>query len=257
MTGIYKITSPSGRVYIGQAVDIEDRFKDYRSYSCKSQIKLYNSLKKYGVDEHIFEYKEECTQEQLNNREGYWQDFYKCVEKGLNCRRVRTDDRSGYLSEETKQRMRDVRPRGKDSPRYGVKISPEIIEKTKQTIIKNRENGIYHYACQAVENIITGEIYYCITEAATKIGIEGATLRKYLRGELTNRTELQFLDPSLRPNKKVHIPDKGQIVLDTATGVYYYNIKEAASILGMPLHILRDMINGRRENNTTLICAPK
>ncbi len=35
VVGIYKITSPSGKVYIGQSVDIEKRFKTYLRCSCK------------------------------------------------------------------------------------------------------------------------------------------------------------------------------------------------------------------------------
>jgi group I intron endonuclease len=55
MIGIYKITSPSGKIYIGQAWNFKDRLRDYRCYDCKNQKVLYNSLKKYGFDNHKFE----------------------------------------------------------------------------------------------------------------------------------------------------------------------------------------------------------
>ena len=43
--GIYKITSPTGRVYIGQSTAIEKRFNDYARYtSCHRQVRLYASL---------------------------------------------------------------------------------------------------------------------------------------------------------------------------------------------------------------------
>lgn len=54
-SGIYKITSPNGKIYIGQSIKIKHRFKDYKSYRCKSQRLIYNSLKKYGWENHIFE----------------------------------------------------------------------------------------------------------------------------------------------------------------------------------------------------------
>jgi group I intron endonuclease len=63
MIGIYKITSPSGKIYIGQSTNIENRFNSYRILDCKKQIKLYNSLKKYGWDNHIKEIVEECTED--------------------------------------------------------------------------------------------------------------------------------------------------------------------------------------------------
>lgn len=55
MTGIYKITSPSGRVYVGQTVNLDDRRKDYVAYNCKAQRLLYNSLKKHSFEQHLFE----------------------------------------------------------------------------------------------------------------------------------------------------------------------------------------------------------
>ena len=47
--GIYKIVSPSEKIYIGQSINIEKRWeKNYKTLKCKTQTKLYNSLKKYG-----------------------------------------------------------------------------------------------------------------------------------------------------------------------------------------------------------------
>jgi group I intron endonuclease len=64
MTGIYKISSPSGRVYIGQSVDINARFRAYRNGNCGKQKRLYESFKKYGFDSHILEIIEECEEHQ-------------------------------------------------------------------------------------------------------------------------------------------------------------------------------------------------
>ena len=50
MIGIYKITSPTGRIYIGQSIDIEKRIIKYQNIKCKSQRLLYNSLFKYGFN---------------------------------------------------------------------------------------------------------------------------------------------------------------------------------------------------------------
>ena len=72
MIGIYKITSPTGKIYIGQSNNIENRKKFYKRLDCINQIKLYNSLLKYSWKQHIFEVIEECTLEQLNEREIYW-----------------------------------------------------------------------------------------------------------------------------------------------------------------------------------------
>jgi len=109
MIGIYKITSPSGKVYIGQAINTYKRLESYKGLYCKSQTKLYNSLVKYGFFEHVFEVIEECTKEELNIRERYWQDFYDVLsEKGLNCRLTQTDSKSGHCSQETRNKIRDT-----------------------------------------------------------------------------------------------------------------------------------------------------
>ena len=43
--GIYKITSLTGKVYIGQSTNLEKRKDDYVKLRCNKQPKLYNSLK--------------------------------------------------------------------------------------------------------------------------------------------------------------------------------------------------------------------
>lgn len=106
-TGIYKITSPSNKIYIGQSIDIDKRFKDYKSLKSKLQRLLHRSFLKYGVDNHIFEIVEECSIDSLNQRERYWQEYYNVLDttKGLNLKYTETNDRTGLLSEESKKKV--------------------------------------------------------------------------------------------------------------------------------------------------------
>ena len=90
-TGIYKITNPNGKVYIGQSIDIDKRWNKYKVKNCKPQIRLYNSLNKYKPENHVFEVIEKCLLEQLNEREIYWIEKLKCVENGLNIRKMFTN----------------------------------------------------------------------------------------------------------------------------------------------------------------------
>lgn len=107
MTGIYKITSPKNKIYIGQSIDIERRFKNYKSISqTKGQIMLHNSFKKYGVNNHIFEIVEECNIELLNERERYYQDFYNVLNDGLNCILTNTKDSIKVYSIESIEKIR-------------------------------------------------------------------------------------------------------------------------------------------------------
>jgi hypothetical protein len=103
MIGIYKITSPTNKIYIGQSTNIENRKYYYTSIKCDKQPKLYNSLLKYGWEQHIFEVIEECLEEQLNEREIYWGNYFKVLgENGLN---LRLGDANGLCSKETKQKI--------------------------------------------------------------------------------------------------------------------------------------------------------
>jgi group I intron endonuclease len=109
MIGIYKITSPKKRTYIGQSVNIKKRFKEYKSMSCKYQPRLYNSFSKYGVLNHIFEIITECEINELNKLERYYQDVYNSIDikYGLNCRLTSYCDRSGKFSEYSKQKLKN------------------------------------------------------------------------------------------------------------------------------------------------------
>ena len=105
--GIYKITSPTGRVYIGQSVDINHRFGSYIKMYVKNegQVKLYRSFLKHGVENHSFEIIEECSEEELNCRARFWQDDFDVLNGGLNCRLTKTEDKSGKVSNETLSKM--------------------------------------------------------------------------------------------------------------------------------------------------------
>jgi group I intron endonuclease len=107
MIGIYKITSPSGKIYIGQSIDIAKRMNQYaKMHNCKHQVKLLRSLTKYGFSEHIFKVVEECNVDQLNVRERHWQDFYDVLGvNGLNCKLTNTNDKSGSYSQEAKDNI--------------------------------------------------------------------------------------------------------------------------------------------------------
>lgn len=52
MKVIYRLTSPSGAVYIGQTKNLKNRLAAYRSLRCKAQGRLYKSLAQHGFDSH-------------------------------------------------------------------------------------------------------------------------------------------------------------------------------------------------------------
>ena len=107
MIVIYKITSPSGKIYIGQTTNYSKRHNAYKNHKCKGQPKLFASIEKYGFINHTIEIIKECQVEDLNYYERYYQEYYESVLDGLNLRYTATTDKSGFMSEETKRIMRN------------------------------------------------------------------------------------------------------------------------------------------------------
>lgn len=66
---IYKITNPSGKIYIGKTIRFNDRMSSYRNNNSKEQPLIYRSIKKYGWEKHTVEIIEENQAELLNNLE--------------------------------------------------------------------------------------------------------------------------------------------------------------------------------------------
>ena len=106
MTGIYKITNPKGRIYIGQSVNLNKRKSHYKNLECVKQIRIYNSLLKYGWENHKFEILTLCYEEQLNEFERDFQEAYDVIgSNGMNCKLTKVGDRSGRLTQETKDKI--------------------------------------------------------------------------------------------------------------------------------------------------------
>ena len=74
MVGIYKITKKdNGKSYIGQSNDIERRFKEHLY---KKDLAIEKAIQKYGKENFTFEILEECSLEQLDEREQYWIEYF-------------------------------------------------------------------------------------------------------------------------------------------------------------------------------------
>lgn len=135
LIGIYKITSPSGKVYIGQSVDITSRKNQYKRLNCKKQPKLYNSIIKYGWEAHQKDILEICPISKLNAREAFHKrKFIKEFgwEKTLFCE-IKDAHTGGKRSEETKLKM--------SKSRLGKKDSKETKQKKSQSNL-GKHSGI-------------------------------------------------------------------------------------------------------------------
>lgn len=154
--GIYKITSPSNKVYIGQSVNVKKRWCSYDERTAGPH--LIRSFNKYGFDNHIFEVIEECSIEHLNERETYWKqceldkvnsDFSKVLfcdlhDNGAGPRSEQTKIRIGKANkgkkrtEECKQKISNFQ-KGRPKPEgYGEKVSKALKGKIRSDETKQR-----------------------------------------------------------------------------------------------------------------------
>lgn len=236
--GIYKITSPTGKVYIGQSKSLQSRKRQYKCLLKKSKIqpRIYNSLVKHGWEAHQFDIIEYCDQEQLNCSERFWQDEFDVLGKnGMNCVLTECGAKRRVISESTRQKCRDnanIRGLGK------MFIGKTHTEETKE-ILRQQRLGT-------------------TLEQETKDKISKTLLENgHMKGIPKTQEHRQSLSDS-RKNSGVAKGGRNpaaKLVLNTDTGIYYDCAKDAAEAFGIKPRNLRRYLNpdNGRKNPTSLI----
>ena len=190
--GIYKITNPSSKVYIGQSWDIVNRFRKYKSVtSIKKQRFLYNSIKKHGIDAHNFEIvyilPTDVEQSTLDNYEIFYITQFR--EAGYEMMNIKEGGLGGKLPKESIRKMVETRGKWNHS------------EETKEKI-RNSHKGMKHSleTKQKIKDLVrsgnlvlnteTGIFYDNVSLAARVFNINQRTLHNRLVGVSKNKTSL-------------------------------------------------------------------
>lgn len=203
--GIYKITSPTNKVYIGQSINIESRWVYYKKYKFNHQWKLSRSIKKYGTESHLFEIVKICEIQELNYYERYFQEFYNCIsQNGLNCKLTNTADKKLVHSIETRAKISRSNT-GKKTPQERTdRIAAKLIGQKRSDLFKselstarlgnrnpmfgkcispqsrriqiNKLSGELNYLSKPLINLETGIFYDCLREAAESCNAKKGTL---------------------------------------------------------------------------------
>jgi group I intron endonuclease len=228
--GIYLITSPSGKKYVGQSLNIKRRFLNYQRMECKQQPRLYYSFKKHNVLKHVFEILEICPINKLNTRERYWQEYFKVIgENGLNCSLVSTTEKKFIYSDDTRKK------------------------------ISNKLNERGHPLSKITLDLQTGIYYDNLKMACNAKGLIYDTIKMQLRGTNKNKTDLIYCDkPSThKTNQAKGIEPSNyrnvKIILDTQTGVFYETLKEVAELINIERRKLSYRINNKTKTNLIFV----
>lgn len=162
---IYKITSPSGRVYIGQTRNFKDRMQGHKDASKgdKNTI-LGKSIRKYGWDNHskeILVQIDNCTRELLNDMEAHYVrlhcSFVDWNKKGgLNL--TIGGDNNCSISELTIKKLRDINLGRKHTEESKQKMSAtrtgrKHTEESKKNISNGHKNSPLRAAQQRGINV--------------------------------------------------------------------------------------------------------
>lgn len=172
ISGVYKITNPKGKVYIGQSSNINRRMIEHKYRAKKSNLKLYNSINKYGIDNHLIEilFIGESSYEKDKIEQMYITKL-ECISKGLN----HVDVEYGSLGF------------------TGKKHSKEVVDN-----IKKRMKG-YTPTC-AIEKIkkkvycgLNNKEYSSITDFAKDFGVNRPSASMALNGQRYNKFKLELV----------------------------------------------------------------
>lgn len=187
MCCIYKITSPTGRIYIGQTINFKNRLRRYEILSCVKQRILFSSFKKYGFKNHKIEVIEYCLFDFLNERERYWQDFYNVTGKtGLNIRLTMSNDKKGSLPQYVKDKI-SKKNTGVLNGMYGKPVTDRM-----KKIQREKLSGENNYLSKWLVNTSTGIYYPCLREAAVSINLDKRTLWQNLNVNKKNKTNFIY-----------------------------------------------------------------
>lgn len=269
MIGIYKITNPKGSVYIGQSIDIKKRFNTYKWTLASQQPKLNRSFVKYGFENHVFEIIIECEVLELNDKERYYQEIFNCLGvKGLNLCYVKSSDRNGFHSEETKLKISKNNARNN----LGTKMSEEAKENlrvlntgkkhSEETKLKisNSNKGIKKPISEETKHKISQSLKGRILspERIDKLRVKQSeeTVRKRKESiSLFYKNNVSKIKGVKQSKENILKRIQGQnknIILDLNTGIFYFSITEVSFVYNIKKLTLWRYLKNKTTNKTNL-----
>lgn len=179
--GIYMITSPSCKSYIGRSLNLKERLNKYKNLLCSEQQGIYHAILKYGWENMIVtilysENRTDTTNDLLNKLEIEFIDRYNTlVPNGYN---LKSGGNQPVLSEVTKLRMSISGKKKKLSEEHKKKLSiaqNKSWVKEKKSFIHSRK--ILQFS---IDGVFIKE-WSSITKASKSCGINMIAIKQSCR----------------------------------------------------------------------------
>ena len=144
--GIYKIENKfNGHCYIGQSLNIEQRWTEHKKCINNTESwdrSLYKAIRKYGLENFSWEIIEECSEENLDNRETYWIDYYNSYNDGYN-QTMGGSGTHGNSIKITKEQVNEIRSLLKNTNLSNREIGEKY--QISETLVSAINTGYYWY----------------------------------------------------------------------------------------------------------------
>lgn len=193
VSGIYKILNTNNnKSYIGSTVNLYTRCNGHKSKLNRGihhSPYLQNAYNKHSKQGFIFIILEECNPEELLTKEQYYLDTFK---PEYNICKIAYSNLGRKVSKQGKINISNSKKGFKRSIEANIKCSNTLKamdhRPSKEALNKARE-----MCKKKVINIVTGEIYSSLKEAANINNICNKQLSNKLLGKRKNNTNLKYL----------------------------------------------------------------
>lgn len=139
-SGIYMWTSPSGKSYIGQAVNLKKRYNSFLRFNKNySGDKVNNARKKYNnKSDWKYEVLEYCDINELDEREKYYIALYDTMNNGYNSNAGGDGNRGFTPNELTRDKLRQAQIKYHlENPQISYAVSEMLTKRWKDENYRN------------------------------------------------------------------------------------------------------------------------
>lgn len=208
LCGVYKITNNiNGKVYIGQSINIENRWKDHiyaLNRGDSNCTVLQRAWNKYTQDNFSFEILELCSENELDGVEMKYIELYNSVQCGYNIESGGNDNK--HLSSETVKKLSDKAKERLSDPRKNPMYNKHHSDETKAKISDAKKGKTWSEETKKkLKEIRTGHpgynknltpvycveldrIFMCASDAAKILNINGTNILPCCRHDYGRKT---------------------------------------------------------------------